>query len=477
MRFRLAAALVVVVFLITGGAVFLMAQRPAAGPGAAVPPVPAVSDGSEEKVALRAMAPRETSDAPRTRVSITFDDGWASQMLALDPLSEHGMPATFYISSGLIGVEGYLTRGQLDAIYEVGHEIGAHTVTHADLRDIDPRAMKLQLCSSRASLTRWGFEVTSFAYPFAGWNDEVRGQVSECGFNSARSLGDIESRDGCPGCVPAESVPPQDPLLIKAPAQVTSDWELEDLQRVVLEAEAVGGWLPITFHELCERPGCSPIGVTTQVFDSFLDWLKPRAASYGTYVQTVDEIVGGDVQPLVEEASYVQEPVGATNGLRNPGFEQEDAEGHIECWTQGVYGKNDGRISFTEGRESATGVTVTIEEYTDGAANVVPDLDVGACAPTVESGRRYSLKAWYRSDAETSFSVYLRHEDGRWFPWAYGPPVPAAEKWSQTSWVTPEIPPGFTAISFGLSLSRVGTLSVDDHAISVAAPTAKESGA
>lgn len=471
MRFRLAAASVAVVFLITGGAVLTMTQQQPADTVPSAPPVPVVSDGSDETVTLPAMAPRGTSDAPRTRVSLTFDDGWASQMLALDALNEHGMPATFYISSGLIGLDRYLTRGQLDAIHDVGHEIGGHTVTHADLREMEPRAAKLELCSSRATLTRWGYEVTSFAYPFAGWTEEIREQVRECGYNSARDLGDLASREGCADCGAAESVPPPDPFLIRAPAQVSDQWTLEDLQKLVTDAEAMGGWVPITFHELCEQQGCSDIGVTVELFDAFLDWLQPRAGSNGTVVQTVDEVVGGDVQPLVGEASYAPDPVSsASNGVRNPGFEQEDVDGDVECWTQGVHGDNDGRITFTEGRRSDVGVTIEIEEYSDGAANVVPDLDVGACAPAVEPGRRYELGAWYRSTAETGFSVYLRHEDGRWFPWAYGPPLPASEDWRLAEWTTPEIPPGFTGISFGLSLAQVGTLSVDDHSISVAAP-------
>jgi peptidoglycan/xylan/chitin deacetylase (PgdA/CDA1 family) len=433
-----------------------------------------VSDGTEEETVLPAMAPRATADAPRTRVSITFDDGWASQMLAMEPLSAHGMPATFYISSGLIGVDRYLSRGQLKAMAGVGHEIGGHTVTHADLTDLDPRAVALEVCSSRSTLARWGFEVTSFAYPFARWNDEVREQVRQCGFNSARSLGDLASKDGCAGCEAAESVPPPDPFLIRAPAQVTDEWTLEDLQRLVTEAEAVGGWLPITFHEICERQSCSDIGVTVELFQQFLAWLQPRSQSHGTVVQTVDEVIGGEVQPLVNDASFVPEPVGAgRNGLQNPGFEDEDVEGDIVCWMQGVHGNNDGDVTFTEGRRSRVGVTITIEEYTDGAAKVIPDLDLGACAPSVEPGRSYSLQAWYRSTAETEYSVYLRHQDGRWFPWAYSPPFSPTDDWRQAEWVTPAIPSGFTGISFGLSLSRPGTLSVDDHAISVAAASGK----
>lgn len=465
MRYRLAAASVVVVFLIAGGAVYASTQQQEAIEAVAPVPAPIADDGSDEPVVLPAMAPRPVSDAPRTRVSLTFDDGWASQMLAVDALGERGMPGTFYISSGLVGLDRYLTRAEVDAIHDVGHEIGGHTVTHADLTVLDPEALELEICSSRATLARWGYEVTSFAYPFSRWSEEAADQLRRCGYNSARELGDLRSRDGCADCDLSETIPPADPFRVRAPAQVTDQWTLEDLQAIVLQAEFVGGWVPITFHELCEQPGCSDIGISVELFESFLDWLAPRAASSGTVVQTVDEVIGGGVHPLLSASEYEPRPARAgDNGLRNPGFEEKSSDGASNCWTQGVYGANDGAVQFTEGRRG-TGVTITIDDYTNGEAKVLPALDVGVCAPAVEPGSTYSMHAWYRSTAETSFAVFLRHQDGRWFPWTYSPRFEPTEVWTQAEWTTPEIPRGFTAISFGLALSEPGTLAVDDHGI------------
>lgn len=463
MRFRLAAASVAVVFLITGGAVYTSAQQRA---GMTEPRPSASSSGEpEEKVVLPAMAERATSDAPVTRVSLTFDDGWESQMLAMDAMSEHGMPGTFYIASGLIGHEGYLTRAELDAIAEVGHEIGGHSVTHADLTTMTPEEVELELCASRDTLTRWGFDITSFAYPFAAVNPDVEDEVEHCGYNSGRGLGNVESVDGCQGCVLAETLPPLDPFNIRAPAQVTDDWTLEDLQSVVTKAEqSGGGWVPITFHEVCERQGCSTIGIDQALFDEFLAWLQPRA-ELGTVVQTVHEVVGGEVKPLVSERVYAQAPAPlGVNGIRNSGFEQRAENGATICWMEGVYGENDGAVEFTDGRRG-TGVAITIEDYSYGDAKVVPTQDAGICAPAVKAGREYSLRAWYRADAETQFAVYLRDRDGKWSMWRYSPYFPVSEDWTQAVWTTSEIPRGTTAISFGLSLSRAGHLVVDDYAL------------
>lgn len=463
MRFRLAAASVAVVFLITGGAIYGTAQQ--RGAQEPLPPI-TPSAAAEEKVVLPAMAERATAASPVTRVSLTFDDGWESQLLAIDSMSEHGMPGTFYIASGLIGHEGYLTRAELDAVAEVGHEIGGHSVSHADLTTMTPDEVEVELCASRDTLTRWGYDITSFAYPFASVNPEVEEEVEHCGYNSGRGLGNLASRDGCQECLRAETLPPPDPFNLRAPAQVTDDWTLADLQSVVTSAEqSGGGWVPITFHEVCEDQGCSSIGISQALFDEFLAWLHPRAASHGTVVQTVHEVIGGEVQPLVDEREYAQKPAPrGENGVRNAGFEQRAENGATICWMEGVYGDNDGVVEFTDGRRG-TGVAITIEDYSYGDAKVVPSQDAGICAPAVEDGRKYSLRAWYKSNAESQFAVYLRDRDGKWSMWRYSPYFPVSGEWTQAVWTTPEIPRGTTAISFGLSLSRAGQVVVDDYAI------------
>ena len=69
----------------------------------------------------------------QTVVSITFDDGRASNAYGAEMLTDHHLPGTFFINSGNIGKPGYLTMPQLDGIAAEGHEIGGHTVNHPDL--------------------------------------------------------------------------------------------------------------------------------------------------------------------------------------------------------------------------------------------------------------------------------------------------------------------------------------------------------
>ena len=65
-------------------------------------------------------------------VSITFDDGRASNAIAANMMTAHGLSGTFFVNSGNIGKPGYLSLPDVDAIAFSGHEIGGHTVTHPD---------------------------------------------------------------------------------------------------------------------------------------------------------------------------------------------------------------------------------------------------------------------------------------------------------------------------------------------------------
>src|SRR5687767_16005368 len=87
-----------------------------------------------------------------TVVSLTFDDGHASQHAVKDMLASHGMRGTFYVNSAKVGTSGYyMTWAQLDAIAAGGNEIGGHTLTHVKLTDtaLPEGEKRRQVCEDR----------------------------------------------------------------------------------------------------------------------------------------------------------------------------------------------------------------------------------------------------------------------------------------------------------------------------------------
>lgn len=416
---------------------------------------------------LSAVTPAAAAPTPQTVVSLTFDDGNADQMTAAQIMSSAGLAGTFFIPSSWVGAPGYLTRTQLGLLAAAGNEIGGHTVNHADLVALPPAEATRQACQGRATLAGWGFQVTSFAYPFASVNTAAETIVKDCGFNSARGLGDIESRFGCQGCGFSEATPPADPYYTRALDQTSSSWTLNDLQQAVINAEnSGGGWVQYTFHHICDN-ACDPLSVTSATFQQFTQWLAARAATNNTVVRTVDQVIGGTVKPVVSTAGTTPPaaPPGV-NGIKNPSLEQTTSGGIPQCWMIGGYGSNSPVFSRTSpGHTGTAAERIVMTGYVDGDAKLLPAFDLGTCSPTVTPGHTYSLRAWYQSTTITQFAVYLRNDSGYWSYWTSSPWLAASQAYTEASWQAPTIPAGFNGISFGLSLFSNGVLVTDDYGL------------
>jgi len=237
--------------------------------------------------------------ATNTVVSLTFDDGSASQYSTLSMLSAHGMNGTYYINSGLVGSSGYyMTWPQLHDLYNAGNEIGGHTVDHKNLTQLSTADATAEVCNDRTNLLNNGFSpVTSFAYPYAASNTSVEQIVQGCGYSSGRTVGNINSITVCTNCPYAETIPPRDPYYLRTPEGATSSTTLSDLETYVTNAETHGGgWVILVFHGICDNSCTSTNSLSPSIFTAFLDWLQPRSAN-GTVVRTVGQVMNGTTPP------------------------------------------------------------------------------------------------------------------------------------------------------------------------------------
>lgn len=260
--------------------------------------------GQESKSGLSAVG-EESRSGPSTVVSLTFDDGWKSQLAAADALTERGMLGTFYIASGQVGYPAFMTVKQLRKLQRAGHEIGGHTISHPRLSELPLSKAKFEVCSDRAGLLKLGLRVTSFAYPYGDYDAAVKRIPERCGYNSARAgWGLYGARDRCDYCTNAEDLAASNRWTIRpVTAQpFMGKRALPNLKRAVRHAEVSGGgWLPLLFHHIC-APRCKDPGIALGDFESFLDWLAKRQPS--TEVRTVDEVVSGPVRPAVGTAQW-----------------------------------------------------------------------------------------------------------------------------------------------------------------------------
>jgi peptidoglycan/xylan/chitin deacetylase (PgdA/CDA1 family) len=398
--------------------------------------------------------------APKTIVSLTFDDGHASQQVAFDTMKQYGMLGTFYMNSGFVGGEGFFTLDQVKAIAAYGNEIGSHTISHPDLTAISADEASRQICNDRVNWAAWGIPTSNFAYPFASENAAVETLVKNCGDNSARGLGDVKTRFSCPACPVAETIPPLNAYNTRAPDQVETTWTLADLKTSVTQAEATGGWVQLTFHDICD--GCPAPAMSPAVFQQFIKWLAPRA-SRGTVVQRVQDVIGGVVAPVVA-GPVAPEAAAGINGVKNPSLETFDAAtGLPQGFIAAGYGSNTPTWAVTTAAHTGTSaVTMTMANYVDGAARLMPTLDLGQYAPTVTAGKTYDLSAWYTSTVTTQFDLYYRTALGTWAYWTSSPLFAPTASYTEAKYTTPAVPAGATAISFGLNLISNGSVTVDD---------------
>ncbi|PQZ97009.1 polysaccharide deacetylase [Arthrobacter sp. MYb224] len=410
---------------------------------------------------------RRDYDRDKTVVSLTFDDGNASQHEAVKILDEIELEGTFYVNSSVLDSPGYFSRAQLDAMANTGHEIAGHGVQHRNLSDLEPVETVRQICMDRKNLSNWGYQVTSFAFPEAGSNPAIEQAVADCGYNSARGLGGIESVTGCEGCGYAESFDPKNIWHTLAPAMVDADWTVEDMQNLVLNAEENGGgWIQITFHHLCPS-SCNEISVQTEDFAQFVSWLKDREQKTGTVVRTVDEVVGGPIRPIVDEPELPANTEG--NLVVNSGFsEQPRGDDFSRCWQAAGYGKNNGHARVEpKATNDSDGVRLEITNYRDGDFKFLQRLDLGECATQIIPGERYEMKATYSATTTAQFVLYLRDPQGDWLYWTASDWLAPTDAAKEAVWVAPAIPEGFTGLSFGLSLFSEGILHADDVEMSV----------
>jgi peptidoglycan/xylan/chitin deacetylase (PgdA/CDA1 family) len=156
---------------------------------------------------------------PRNSVALTFDDGYADNLLnALPVLQQHNAKATIYVvvdrhdrdwstykkahhNSGELAQERKLTDAQIQQLVASGLiEIGSHTLTHANLPTLDDATRVTELYESRQVLQQLtGQPVTSFAYPF--------GLYGPADVVAARQVGYLDAVTTVEGIQPAQPLP------------------------------------------------------------------------------------------------------------------------------------------------------------------------------------------------------------------------------------------------------------------------------
>jgi len=133
---------------------------------------------------------------PPGLVALSFDDGMDDNHSVLLPiLREYDLPATVYVTTGMIGkpnpwmkpgTSRMMAEDELRDLAAAGVELGAHTVTHPNLEELDYDSCLREMLESRDLLARLtGEPVRTFAYPFCMYGEAAVRAARAAGFEAA----------------------------------------------------------------------------------------------------------------------------------------------------------------------------------------------------------------------------------------------------------------------------------------------------
>jgi Polysaccharide deacetylase/LGFP repeat len=211
-------------------------------------------------------------------VSVTFDDGWASQYNnALPILNKYGVPATMYVLSGSIDTPDYMTQAQVRAFASRGDEIASHTVTHADLTKVTAAQLDTELAQSKTRLQQL-FGPTAavdFASPYGASNPTTTAAVqkyyatqrnTDVGYNAQASFNRYN-------------------ILVQ---NVDSSTTANTVQGWITNAKNSNTWLVMVYHEVGASIGADIYHTDTAVLDSHMAAVKNSGLPMVTIRQGVN---------------------------------------------------------------------------------------------------------------------------------------------------------------------------------------------
>lgn len=181
-------------------------------------------------------------------VALTFDDGYEDNVSqALPILESFGLPATFFLATGLVGTsqtldryrgccqdDGMMSWGQARKLASHGHALGGHGHRHLELAALDPQAVGDEVERSAQAIERiLGQRPRLFCYPRGSENAQVHRIVAEAGYEAACTV------------APGPNQPGQDPLALRR-TEVSGDDDDADFKLKL--AGGFDGW-----HRLVQR--------------------------------------------------------------------------------------------------------------------------------------------------------------------------------------------------------------------------------
>lgn len=158
--------------------------------------------------------------------ALTFDDATGSQLLyAVPRLLSAGLPATFYIPTGLVGGDSFLSWDQLRQLRDMGFSIQSHGHAHTRYSEMTIEQVTDDLAMSFFWLNKeLGIKPQDVATPFGEYTRDIADVVRLGGFRSMRTTQPTQEYSD-DFCLPSFAVKNDSDISAWLPVSATEYWD------------------------------------------------------------------------------------------------------------------------------------------------------------------------------------------------------------------------------------------------------------
>ena len=216
-------------------------------------------------------------------VTITLDDGWATQYTKARPaLNARNIDATYALVTQALAQSwgGYMTTAQAQTLVAEGNDIASHTLTHPDLTTLASGPLTSELRDSQAWLvSNLGLPaVPHFVVPFGRYNGNVLTSIRQH-YASSRTVSAGRNF--------------RDTLVYELRANdVHSAVTVSTVRGWIDQAKAEKSWLILVFHEFVDVTPTRDTQYRTSNFAAILDYIQSSGVSTVTLSQGVAMMEG-----------------------------------------------------------------------------------------------------------------------------------------------------------------------------------------
>jgi peptidoglycan/xylan/chitin deacetylase (PgdA/CDA1 family) len=215
-------------------------------------------------------------------VSFTFDDfPRTAYTTGGEILKSHQATGTYYVALGLMNSVSafgeHFGPDDLRSLVADGHDLSGHTFSHVSCQRTSTRKYVADVCKGQEALEAFSgpAQRNDFSYPYGHVTLAVK-----------RAL---ESRTrSCRGIRAGINGPTVDLNLLRANSLYSPSFDIDAIQRLILENEKRAGWLIFYTHDV--RPNPSSFGCKPLQLEAVVRFASRRGMRIRTVAQTLADI-------------------------------------------------------------------------------------------------------------------------------------------------------------------------------------------